>query len=144
MKRFHMNLRVEDLDASTQFYATLFGAPPTVSEPDYKKWMLDDPFINFSIEPVSGLGGGKAGIAHVGLQTASEDELEEVYARIEKAGGPEFREGETQCCYAHSQKSWTRDPDNIIWEAFYTDGQRQDYGEMPDIPNEGGDAGTCV
>lgn len=127
MKRFHLNLRVDDLAASTRFYSEFFGAKPSVDEADYKKWMLDDPFINFSIEPSL----GKTGIAHVGLQASSESELQHVYQRIEAAGGPEFREGETECCYAHSHKSWTRDPDGVIWEAFYTDGQRRDYGKMP-------------
>ena len=51
MKRFHINLRVRDLEQSTRFYTEMFGAAPTVSEPDYHKWMLNDPCINFSIEP---------------------------------------------------------------------------------------------
>lgn len=130
MKRFHLNLRVDDLEASMRFYSEFFGAPPAIDEADYKKWMLDDPFINLSIEP----SVGKTGIAHVGLQAESESELEGIYERIEKSGAPEFREGETQCCYAHSHKSWTRDPDGIVWEAFFTDGQRCEYGEMPDVP----------
>lgn len=127
MKRFHVNLRVSDLAASTEFYTQMFGEAPSVDEDDYKKWMLDDPFVNFSIEP----SVGPVGIAHVGLQAGSEAELSGVYERIEAAGGPEYREGETQCCYAHSHKSWTRDPDGLIWEAFFTDGQRMDYGQLP-------------
>lgn len=130
MKRFHLNLRVSDLAKSTEYYTAFFGVEPTVNEPDYRKWMLDDPLINFSIEPAT----EKVGIAHVGLQAGSDDELADIRERIEAVGEPAFHEGETQCCYAHSFKSWTRDPDGIIWEAFYTDGQRRDYGEMPEIP----------
>ncbi|GAA4035523.1 VOC family protein [Parerythrobacter jejuensis] len=129
MKRFHLNLRVEDLAASEKFYTAFFGQAPTVDRSDYKKWMLDDPFINFSIEPSM----GKTGIAHVGIQASSENELAAVYDRIADADAPTFKEGETQCCYAHSFKNWTRDPDGIVWEAFFTDGQRRDYGEMPDV-----------
>jgi predicted lactoylglutathione lyase len=129
MKRFHMNLKVKDIEASTRFYANLFGQPPSVDEPDYKKWMLDDPFVNVSIEPAT----MEAGIAHVGLQAASDAELEQIYERIELAGGPEFREGDTTCCYAQSSKSWTRDPDGIIWEAFFTQGQRREYGTKPEM-----------
>ncbi|MEL7219171.1 MAG: VOC family protein [Pseudomonadota bacterium] len=130
MKRFHLNLRVADLDRSTQFYTHLFATEPTVDEPDYKKWMLDDPFINLSIEPQT---GDKQGVAHLGLQAADESELQDIRANIAAAGSPTFEEGETQCCYAHSFKSWTRDPDGIVWEAFFTDGQRRDYGTMPEI-----------
>ncbi|MEL7444305.1 MAG: VOC family protein [Pseudomonadota bacterium] len=129
MKRLHMNLRVTDLAASTEFYTKLLGAGPTLDEPGYKKWMLDDPFINLSIEPAC----GKTGIAHVGLQASNDAELQEIYRNIEASGADTFEEGETHCCHAHSFKTWTRDPDGIVWEAFYTDGQREDYGEMPDL-----------
>ncbi len=131
MKRFHLNLRVSDLAKSTQFYTELLGAEPSVDEADYKKWMLDDPFINLSIEPEC----GEVGIAHVGLQASNEADLDQIRGRIASANAPAFHEGETECCYAHSYKSWTRDPDGIVWEAFFTDGHRRDYGAMPDLPN---------
>ena len=132
MKRFHINLRVADLEASTRFYSEMFGTEPSVSEADYRKWMLDDPFINFSIEPqMEGTTG--SGVAHLGVQVGDEAELEEMRGRIAKADAPAFHEGETQCCYAHSYKSWTRDPDGIVWETFFTDGQRRDYGAPPEM-----------
>ena len=49
MKRFHVHVAVENLDQSVKFYATLFAAEPTVRKPDYAKWMLDDPRVNFAI-----------------------------------------------------------------------------------------------
>jgi hypothetical protein len=41
MKRFHDHVNVEDLDASIRFYSTVFGAPPSVRQPDCAKWMLE-------------------------------------------------------------------------------------------------------
>lgn len=41
MKRLHVHVAVRDLPASVRFYATLFAAEPTVSKPDYAKWMLE-------------------------------------------------------------------------------------------------------
>ncbi len=139
MKRFHLNLRVSDLAKSTEYYTAFFGSEPSVDEQDYKKWMLDDPFINFSIEPTS----DKVGIAHIGLQASNDEELGDIRSKIEASNSPAFHEGETECCYAHSFKSWTRDPDGIVWEAFFTDGRRRDYGAMPELANEleGGCAG---
>ena len=132
MKRFHINLRVADLEASTRFYTEMFGAGPSVSEADYRKWLLDDPYINFSIEPqIAGTKG--TGVAHLGVQVGDEAELEDMRGRIAKADAPAFHEGETQCCYAHSFKSWTRDPDGVVWETFFTDGQRRDYGAVPQM-----------
>ncbi len=49
MKRLHVHVAVEDLSTSIGFYATLFGAQPTVVKDDYAKWMLDDPRVNFAI-----------------------------------------------------------------------------------------------
>lgn len=133
MKRFHVNLKVSDLEKSKAYYAGLFGEAPTVVKPDYIKWMLDDPFINFSIEPAH----DKTGIAHVGLQAESLEELKTVYKRVQDAAGPRFEEGETTCCYASSEKNWTRDPDGLIWETFYTEGQVTHYGELPDLGDVG-------
>jgi len=49
MKRLHVHVAVEDLARSIRFYATLFAAEPSVTKPDYAKWMLDDPRMNFAI-----------------------------------------------------------------------------------------------
>jgi catechol 2,3-dioxygenase-like lactoylglutathione lyase family enzyme len=49
MKRVHVHVRVMDLDQSIGFYSTLFGVQPAVLKPDYAKWMLDDPRVNFAI-----------------------------------------------------------------------------------------------
>ena len=49
MKRFHAHVMVSDLEASVRFYSSLFGADPTVLKPDYAKWMLEDPRVNFAI-----------------------------------------------------------------------------------------------
>lgn len=129
MKRFHLNLKVSDLEKSRAYYANLFGEQPAVVKPDYIKWMLDDPYINFSIEPAS----DETGIAHVGLQAENPEELAAVYQRVQEAAGPRFEEGATTCCYASSEKNWTQDPDGLIWEAFYTDGQVTHYGKLPDL-----------
>ena len=49
MKRLHVHVGVADLDHSIRFYSTLFGAGPNVLKPDYAKWMLEDPRVNFAI-----------------------------------------------------------------------------------------------
>lgn len=105
MKRFHVHLRVENLDRSMAFYTGLFGAAPSVAKPDYAKWMLDDPRLNFAISQ----GNGDTGdIQHLGLQVESADKLADVYSRLKAAAGPVLEEGATTCCYAKSEKSWIR------------------------------------
>ena len=130
MKRFHVHVGVADLEASIAFYSGLFGAAPSVTRPDYAKWMLEDPRINFAI---SQRCGAAKGIEHVGLQVESADELAEVQGRLRAAGRPVLEEGATTCCYAESEKSWIADPDGVVWEAFHTTGEVTDYGTSPDL-----------
>jgi catechol 2,3-dioxygenase-like lactoylglutathione lyase family enzyme len=103
MKRFHVHVGVENLDASIAFYSGLFGQQPSVVKADYAKWMLDDPRVNFAISHNQTAGKG---IEHLGLQVDDEAELAEVYGRLEAAGRPVLEEGATTCCYAKSEKSW--------------------------------------
>ena len=142
MKRLHVHVGVSDLESSVQFYATLFGAAPTVLKPDYAKWMLDDPRVNFAIS--SGCHASK-GIEHLGIQVESTDELLEVYDRLKAADRPMLEEGRTTCCYAQSEKSWIADPDGVTWEAFYTDGEATVYGESPMLAalSENAAEGAC-
>lgn len=130
MKRFHVHVGVADIDASVAFYTGLFGAAPSVSKPDYAKWMLEDPRINFAISQKC---GATKGIEHIGLQVEDEAELAEVYGRLASAKGPVIAEGATTCCYAKSEKSWIADPDGVVWEAFLTQGESTVYGDSPDF-----------
>lgn len=130
MKRFHVHVGVSDLEKSIAFYSGLFGAEPSVTKADYAKWMLEDPKVNFAISQKC---GAAKGIEHLGLQVEDETELAEVYSRLESAGGPVLEEGATTCCYAKSEKSWIADPDNVVWEAFLTNGESTIYGVGPDF-----------
>ena len=128
MNRFHVHLNVADLDASIRFYSELFAAQPAVLKPDYAKWMLDDPRVNFAISADS---HARKGIEHLGIQVESADELEEVYDRLKSADRPILEEGATTCCYARSEKSWIADPQGVVWEAFLTNGESTVYGDSP-------------
>ena len=130
MKRLHVHVGVADLDQSVRFYSTLFGSEPTVVKGDYAKWMLEDPRVNFAIS--SGQHANK-GIEHLGIQVESAEELDEVYGRLKSADGPVLEEGATTCCYAKSEKSWIADPDGVVWEAFFTNGEATVYGDTPEL-----------
>ena len=57
MKRMHIHVGVEQLDQSIKFYNALFGTEPVKTKPDYAKWMLEDPRINFAISTRAGTTG---------------------------------------------------------------------------------------
>ena len=124
MKRLHVHVSVKDLDASVRFYSQLFAADPTVHKLDYAKWMLEDPRVNFAISQRD----GKPGVQHLGIQVEDRAELAEVYERLRGAERPVIEEGETTCCYAHSEKSWIGDPQGVQWETFLTTGHSTVYG----------------
>jgi len=124
MKRMHVHVSVDDLERSIGFYSALFAAAPAVVKPDYAKWMLDDPRVNFAIST----RGRQPGLDHLGIQVESADELGDVYGRLRQAGGHVLEEGATTCCYAKSEKSWIEDPSGISWETFFTTGESTDYG----------------
>jgi catechol 2,3-dioxygenase-like lactoylglutathione lyase family enzyme len=125
MKRLHVHMSVGDLDQSIRFYSTLFAAAPTVVKPDYAKWMLEDPRVNFAI---STHADGAPGIDHLGIQVDDSEELQQIYGRLKDAAGPVLEEGKTTCCYAQSEKSWTLDPQGVSWETFLTAGESTVYG----------------
>src|SRR3984885_13451814 len=125
MKRLHVHLSVSDIPQSIGFYSALFAADPAVIKPDYAKWMLDDPRVNFAIST----RGREPGLDHLGIQVEDKAELEDVYARLRRAGGEGIDQGQTACCYAKSEKSWIDDPAGISWETFLTSGESTNYGD---------------
>lgn len=126
MKRFHVHLKVNNLEESIQFYNTLFNTQATKVKSDYAKWMLEDPKINFAIS--TGEGCQDQGIQHLGLQVDNSEELQEVYSQLKKAEGQIKEECQTTCCYAVSDKSWIEDPQSVRWEVFQTHGESTVYG----------------
>lgn len=125
MKRLHVSFNVADLEKSVAFYTTFFGEQPTLQRDDYAQWMLNDPRINFVLEASS----DHAGFTHAGIQVDASDELEPIFERMKQAEAPYLPEGMTTCCYHKSEKSWTADPDGVMWEAFYTHHTTEERGQ---------------
>ena len=114
MKRFHVHVAVKELQESIRFYSAIFGSSPSVVKPDYAKWMLDDPRINFAISQRS----QTLGVNHLGLQAETEVELEGIHTNLQQADGTIVAEKGIHCCYAKSDKYWVTDPQGVAWESF--------------------------
>jgi lactoylglutathione lyase len=114
MKRFHVHVAVPDLERSIRFYTTVFGAEPSVVKPDYAKWMLEDPRVNFAISH----RGEEAGVNHLGFQVDDADELTRMRSRLQAADAGVVEEKNVSCCYANSDKYWVTDPAGVAWETF--------------------------
>lgn len=131
MKRVHIHVGVNDMQESLQFYSALFNAAPDVSRDDYAKWMLDDPQLNFVVSQ----GHAKVGIEHVGIESENDAEFQQMRQRMIDADAIEtVNEDETHCCYARSNKTWTTDPQQVVWESFHSFGEVDSYyGERPEF-----------
>lgn len=105
-------MAVDDIEANVRFYSTVFGTQPSVLKPDYAKWMLDDPKINFAISK----RGAKSGVDHLGVQVESQQELTELRQQVASAEIAALDQPNAECCYARSDKYWVNDPQGIAWE----------------------------
>jgi catechol 2,3-dioxygenase-like lactoylglutathione lyase family enzyme len=146
VKRLHVHVSVHDLEQSIRFYSALFAAQPAVRKPDYAKWMLDDPRVNFAI---STRAGRAAGIDHLGIQAENGAELEELGVRLAQADVAITAQKGASCCYARSDKYWTLDPQGIPWESFHTLDSVPVYGDdrrstVVEQPAAAVQAGCCA
>lgn len=127
MKRFHVHLAVVDLAASRRFYNALFGQPPLIDHPDYAKWQLDEPALNFAISA----RGLQPGIDHLGLECDDPSAVEAIAERLQTAAIAGKAEEDAHCCYALSSKYWSEDPQGVRWEGFHSRAEVDSFGPAP-------------
>jgi catechol 2,3-dioxygenase-like lactoylglutathione lyase family enzyme len=132
MKRFHVHVAVQDLAANIRFYSSVFGAEPSVVKPDYAKWMLEDPRVNFAISQ----RGAALGVNHLGIQVDSAEELTALREQVAAADLQARDEVGANCCYARSDKYWVQDPQGIAWETFHTLGSIPVFGAQASVEDQ--------
>lgn len=138
MSRLHVHISVDDIEQNIRFYSALFGSTPSVSKDDYAKWDLAEPAVNFAISK----RGAQVGLDHVGIQAENAEELTVLQSRLQAAGISGVEQSGTACCYARSDKYWTRDPQGIAWEAFHTLDTIPTFNE--EAETEAPASGCCV
>ncbi|MEZ5445624.1 MAG: ArsI/CadI family heavy metal resistance metalloenzyme [Gammaproteobacteria bacterium] len=139
MKRMHIHVGVDSIPEAVRFYSALFGAEPAKVKPDYAKWMLDDPRLNFAVSTRV----ATRGVDHLGIQVEGDSELRDLRARLQAADMTTFDEGETVCCYARSEKSWLKDPAGVAWEAYRTMEDAQVFNGHDRAASEASEASAC-
>lgn len=140
MKRFHVHVAVNDIIESVRFYSQVFGAEPTVLKPDYAKWMVDDPRVNFAI---SARGGRGTGVNHLGFQVESDEELKAMRSQLTAADTALVEENAVNCCYAKSDKYWVTDPQGIAWETWHSLGSVPMFGDDHEAVKALSEASGC-
>lgn len=116
MKRFHLHMRVFDIESNVEFYSSLFAIAPAVREPHRAQWILDDPLVTFTIS----VRGSTPGLEHLGIQVDTREELAWVqrrFAQVDAGPTHEFRVAQTD---ATNDCHLLMDPQGILWEATQT------------------------
>lgn len=124
MKKLHIHVSVPNLDESIQFYTGLFDCEPSKIKPDYAKWDLDEPHVNFAISTRT----QNIGLDHLGIQVDNKSEVDDIKKRLELASQSAGDIQSGVCCYAESTKSWSVDKAGIPWESFVTMEDAEVYG----------------
>ena len=114
MTRIHLSLRTTDLEASTRFYTTLFGAPPDKLHEDYARFQPEDAPITLSLMP----GTPGESHDHLGLKFPHPAGAKAAWQRLTEAGVPVTTQDEVTCCWATANKVWAADPDGRAWEVY--------------------------
>lgn len=117
MPKLHISLDVTDLERSLAFYRAFFGVEPVKLKPDYAKFDLAEPAVNFTLNVRPFTPGGA--LNHLGIQVEDSRLVHEAQARLQAAGLLTTEELNTTCCYALQDKIWVQDPDGHDWEVFH-------------------------
>ncbi len=132
--RLHVHMTVNNLEESVAYYSALFGTGPTREKPSYAQWRLDNPSVNFAISTACG-DSEQPGLSHLGIQVDSDDALTELNDRMQAAEQTTVEDADAICCYARSDKHWSKDPAGVTWEFFHTHEDLETFGTAQ-IPTE--------
>ena len=150
MSRVQLALNVSDLDASVDFYSTLFGVEPHKRRLGYANFAIAEPPLTLVPIAVPDRGPGGAGaLNHLGVEVESVDEVQAGAARLRVAGLAAFDEKDTTCCYALQDKVWVHDPAGTPWEIYtIKDDDPANAGpattSLPHVEAVGGDGACCT
>lgn len=121
MSRVQLALNVTDLEASVEFYRTLFGVEPHKRRPGYANFAIADPPLKLVLieVPADDRGVGTVGaLNHLGVEVRTTDEVAASAGRLAAAGLATTNEQGTVCCYARQDKVWVHDPAGAPWEVY--------------------------
>lgn len=115
--RFHTNLPVEDIEATSRFYAALLGSAPVKKKKDYVKFLPESGGLNLAFHQ-SDSWALKPSDLHLGFEMPNQTQMERLLLRLREAGLDVSERETSVCCYAKQDKCKVRDPDGYEWEIY--------------------------
>jgi catechol 2,3-dioxygenase-like lactoylglutathione lyase family enzyme len=113
--RLQLALNVKDLDRAVDYYGRLFGVEPHKRRTGYANFVVDDPALKLVLFENPNASDR---INHLGIEVATQQELNTAIERISAAGLADKFEEQTTCCHAIQNKVWSAEPDGIAWEWY--------------------------
>jgi len=152
MSRVQLALNVSDLEASVEFYASLFGVSPHKRRPGYANFAVNDPPLMLVLieVPADARGRGTVdALNHLGIEVETTTRVDAEADRLRDAGLAAVDEAATTCCFALQDKVWLHDPAGAPWEIYTVkDDDPDGLGLGPLSPNPVGtttnDGGCCT
>ena len=135
MSRIQLALNVDDVEAATAFYATLFGTGPTKTRPGYANFAIADPPLKLVLLQNPGQGGT---LNHLGVEVGSVEEVDAEQTRLAAQGLASVDERGTTCCYAKQDKFRVENtPGGERWEVYTV------LADSPTFAGGPGDGPAC-
>jgi catechol 2,3-dioxygenase-like lactoylglutathione lyase family enzyme len=116
--RVQLALNVEDIEAATRYYETLFAVGPAKQRPGYANFEITDPPLKLVLFENP---GASSALNHLGVEVASPADVRTATERFAGAGLHHTMAEADRCCHAVQDKVWVDAPDAPLggWE-FYT------------------------
>ena len=116
MSRVQLALRVADLEASVEFYSTLFDTTPAKRRPGYANFAITEPPLKLVL--LEGQPGEPTRMDHLGVEVEETGQVDAAHGRLAAAGLATRPEEDTTCCYAVQDKVWVTGPGQEPWEVY--------------------------
>lgn len=116
MKRFHLHMRVFDIESNVEFYSSLFGISPAVRESNRAQWILDELPVTFTIS----VRDQTPGLEHLGIQVDTREELALVRQRFAQVDAGPTNKPRILHAEAENVAHLLMDPQGVLWEATQT------------------------
>ncbi|GEL26051.1 glyoxalase [Pseudonocardia sulfidoxydans NBRC 16205] len=116
MSRVQLALRVSDLEASIDFYRSLFGVEPAKRRPGYANFAVAEPPLKLVL--IEGQADEPTVMDHLGVEVETTGEVDAAAERLSALGLFTQVEDDTTCCYALQDKVWVRGPGREPWEVY--------------------------
>jgi catechol 2,3-dioxygenase-like lactoylglutathione lyase family enzyme len=116
MSRVQLALRVSDLEASIDFYRSLFGVEPAKLRPGYANFAVAEPPLKLVL--IEGRAGEPTVMDHLGVEVETTDDVDAASERLSALGLFTQVEDDTTCCYAVQDKVWVHGPGREPWEVY--------------------------